>query len=47
LKVVSECLGQSGIAATADVYAHVSRAMQEDAAQKLDSAFRSGITRRS
>jgi integrase len=47
LKVVSERLGHSSIAITADVYAHVSPAMQEDAAQKLDSAFRSGITRRS
>lgn len=40
LKVVSERLGHSTIALTADTYAHVTASMQEDAAQKLDSAFR-------
>jgi integrase len=40
LKVVSERLGHSTITLTADTYAHVTAAMQEDAAQKLDGAFR-------
>jgi integrase len=37
LKVVSERLGHSTIALTADVYSHVSRGMQERAASKLDA----------
>jgi integrase len=44
LKVVSERLGHSTIMLTADTYAHVTAAMQEDAAQRLDAAFR-GIIR--
>jgi integrase len=44
LKVVSERLGHSTITLTADTYAHVTAPMQEDAAQRLDGAFR-GISR--
>ena len=45
IKVVSERLGHCGIAITADIYAHVTTAMQEEAAQKLDIALSSAITR--
>lgn len=40
LKVVSERLGHSSIAITADFYSHVSATMQEDAAGRIDAAFR-------
>jgi integrase len=46
-KIAQERLGHSSISVTLDLYSHVSPTMQEDAAQKLDIAFRSGITRRS
>ena len=44
LKVVSERLGHSTIMLTADTYGHMTAEMQEDAAQRLDAAFR-GIIR--
>jgi integrase len=39
LTVVSQRLGHSGIAITADTYAHVTASMQEEAAAKLDKAL--------
>jgi integrase len=39
-KVAQERLGHSTIATTLDLYSHVSETMQEDAAAKLDAAFR-------
>jgi integrase len=39
-KVAQERLGHSTISVTLDLYSHVSAAMQEDAAAKLDAAFR-------
>jgi integrase len=44
-KVAQERLGHSSISVTLDLYSHVSETMQEDAAARLDTAFRSGITR--
>lgn len=46
-KVVSERLGHSTIGITLDTYSHVMPGMQEEAAQKLDSALRAAIDRRS
>jgi integrase len=43
-KIVQERLGHSEISVTLDTYSHVTKTMQEDAAAKLDSAFRSAIT---
>src|SRR5262249_1121637 len=42
-KVAQERLGHSTITTTMDLYSHVSDTMQEDAAAKLDAAFRSAI----
>jgi integrase len=42
-KVAQERLGHSSISTTLDLYSHVSETMQEDAAAKLDRAFRSAI----
>jgi len=42
-KVAQERLGHSSISTTLDLYSHVSETMQEDAAVKLDMAFRSAI----
>jgi integrase len=42
-KVAQERLGHSTITTTLDLYSHVSETMQEDAAAKLDTAFRSAI----
>jgi len=42
-KVAQERLGHSSISTTLDIYSHVSETMQEDAAVKLDTAFRSAI----
>jgi integrase len=39
-KVAQERLGHSTIAVTLDLYSHVSATMQEDAAAKIDAAFR-------
>ena len=40
LKVVSETLGHSGIAITADVYAHLSREQRREAADAIERALR-------
>ena len=40
-KVAQERLGHSTISVTPDLYSHVSATMQEDAAAKIDAAFRS------
>jgi integrase len=45
-KVAQERLGHSTITTTFDLYSHVTATMQEDAAAKLDSAFRSAISTR-
>jgi integrase len=42
-KVAQERLGHSTISVTLDLYSHVTATMQEDAALKLDMAFRSAI----
>ncbi len=39
-KVAQEHFGHSTISVTLDLYSHVSETMQEDAAAKLDAAFR-------
>jgi integrase len=46
-KVAQERLGHASITTTLDLYTHVTATMQEDAAAKLDSAFRSAILKRS
>lgn len=43
-KVAQERLGHSTISTTLDLYLHVTETMQEDAAARLDAAFRAGIT---
>jgi integrase len=43
-KVAQERLGHSSITTTLGLYSHVSETMQEDAAAKLDTAFRYAIT---
>ena len=43
-KVAQERLGHSTISVTLDLYSHVSATMQEDAAAKIDAAFRSAKT---
>ena len=43
-KVAQERLGHSSISVTLDLYSHVTATMHEDAATKLDLAFRSAIT---
>jgi integrase len=45
-KVAQERLGHSSITVTLDLYSHVTKTMQEDAAAKLDNAFRSAISTR-
>ena len=45
-KIAQERLGHSTITTTLDLYSHVSDTMQNDAAEKLDSAFRSAIKTR-
>ena len=45
-KVAQERLGHSSISVTPDLYSHVTETMQEDAAARLDNAFRSAITAR-
>jgi integrase len=44
-KIAQERLGHSTISVTLDLYSHVTETMQEDAAARLDSAFRSAINR--
>lgn len=39
-KVAQERLGHSTISVTLDVYSHITATMQEDAAAKIDAAFR-------
>jgi integrase len=43
-KVAQERLGHSTITTTLDLYSHVNETMQEDAACRLDAAFRGAIT---
>jgi integrase len=45
-KIAQERLGHSTVTVTLDLYSHVSATMQEEAAAKLDTAFRSVITPR-
>jgi len=45
-KIAQERLGHSTITTTLDLYSHVTDTMQDDAASKLDSAFRSAIKQR-
>jgi integrase len=45
-KIAQERLGHSTITTTLDLYSHVTETMQDDAAAKLDSAFRSAIKAR-
>lgn len=45
-KVAQERLGHASITTTLDLYSHVTPTMQEDAAAKLDTAFRSAISGR-
>jgi hypothetical protein len=42
-KIAQERLGHSTITTTLDLYSHVTETMQEDAAAKLDTVFRSAI----
>ncbi len=42
-KIAQERLGHSSISVTLDLYSHVTPTMQEDAAAKLDAAYRSAI----
>jgi integrase len=44
-KIVQERLGHSTIAITLDLYSHVIGTLQEDAAARLDLAFRPAISR--
>lgn len=46
-KVAQERLGHSSISVTLDLYSHVGATMQEDAAAKLDTAFRDAVKRSS
>jgi integrase len=41
-KVAQERLGHSTISTTMDLYSHVTETMQEDAAARIDAAFRDG-----
>ncbi|HTI15060.1 MAG TPA: tyrosine-type recombinase/integrase [Dictyobacter sp.] len=41
-KVIQEILGHSAISITADIYSHVSLAMQKNAMNKLENLFDSG-----
>jgi integrase len=45
-KIAQERLGHSTITTTFDLYSHVTATMQEEAAAKLDSVFRSAISTR-
>jgi integrase len=42
-KVAQERLGHSSVGITLDLYSHVLRGMQEDAAAKVDAAIRAAI----
>jgi len=43
-KIAQERLGHSTITTTLDLYSHVTKTMQEDAAARIDAAFRGAIT---
>jgi integrase len=45
LKTVSNALGHSTISTTADVYAHVTDSLMQDAAQRIDSVIRGAAKR--
>ena len=45
-KIAQERLGHSTVGITLDLYSHVTENMQADAADRLDAAFRSAISRR-
>ena len=45
-KIAQERLGHSTITTTLDLYSHVTDTMQNDAVEKLDTAFRSAIKAR-
>jgi integrase len=45
-KIASERLGHSSVGVTLDLYSHVTRGMQEDAAALVDAALQSAIKRR-
>jgi integrase len=45
-KIAQERLGHSTISTTLDLYSHATDTMQDDAAAKLDTAFRSAIKSR-
>jgi integrase len=44
-KIAQERLGHSTITTTMDLYSHLTKTMQEDAAHQLDKAFRNAMTR--
>ena len=44
-KIAQERLGHASITTTLDLYSHVTDAMQNDAAARLDAAFQIAITR--
>jgi integrase len=44
-EIAQERLGHSTITTTLDLYSHVSETMQQEAAQKLDEAFRPVVNR--
>ena len=46
-KVVSESLGHAAISITLDRYSHVLPGLQEDAADRIDRALRTGLENRS
>ncbi|MGH7662463.1 MAG: hypothetical protein ACRENA_16285 [Vulcanimicrobiaceae bacterium] len=46
LKTVSTALGHATISTTADLYAHVTRSMLDDAAARIDGALGGEIRRR-
>ncbi|MCL6633526.1 MAG: tyrosine-type recombinase/integrase [Alicyclobacillus herbarius] len=43
LKTVSQRLGPSSITVTADIYAHVTRRMQQSAVEKLEGMMRKNL----
>ena len=45
-KIVSERLGHSSVTITLDLYSHVTKTMQDDAARRVDAALRLAINER-
>jgi integrase len=45
LKTVSNALGHSTISTTADVYAHVTDSLMRDAADRIDGAIATAVSR--